>query len=219
MSEPKCPNCAAALEPNEVALGWCASCGKEIPAAVRGPLTGRPIEAPTPDPRSNVEMSPRDSAVCLLCQESTTAEICYLRLIRIELEFQRKITRWTDIRARCCEDCRRKVEFANRTEGIRVVLRILLLAGMFAGYVILIPPLLAAGVPGAVVGFGAFVPILFIPFLWRLTASHRWRSMMSPRTIERFKAMGINWDANHMSGISITRESVPGGSYVEMTER
>ena len=44
--------------------------------------------------------------------------------------------------------------------GIRVGLSILLMVGLFAGYVVLMPSLVAIGIPGGIVTFGTVAPSL-----------------------------------------------------------
>jgi hypothetical protein len=216
VSEVKCPNCNAVLPAHEIAGGWCESCGKRIPASVLAAQNGETSGARSRDLQKEILTQHSNLTHCLLCQENTAAKIYYLRLSSVEIQYRTKITRWMDIRGRCCQRCSRKIIFLNRTMGIRVWLNILLMAGLFVGYLCLIPWLLDIGIPGAIVGFGTLAAPLVAVYLWRRMASHRWQRLLSPQTIELFKASGIHWDASLMSGLSITSEPVPGSSYLDM---
>lgn len=206
----RCFQCNVENEPEREGWWYCVKCGSRLPPASEpSAVAGRG--------RQQKSVTQHDGlAHCLLCQERTVTEICFVRLISVKLVSGTKITQWIDVRCRCCQRCCRKIKFSNRTEGIRTWLNVLLMSGLFVGYVCLIPWLLHVGVPGVVVGFGGLVAPLIAVSLWRLMASHRWRHLLAPQTIELFKAAGIEWDASMMSGLSITSEPVPGSSYVNV---
>jgi hypothetical protein len=51
MNGVRCPNCEATIPPQEVAGGWCETCGKKIPpwAAAQAEGAGEPVGAVPPE--------------------------------------------------------------------------------------------------------------------------------------------------------------------------
>ncbi|HEY8504001.1 MAG TPA: hypothetical protein VIL46_05425 [Gemmataceae bacterium] len=191
MAKVTCPYCEIVLTRQEVADGWCETCGKKLPPNFRdrGRAFGR-SDAPG-----------TVSGVCDLCGERRPGvSTCYLQLIRQKVGITGDVqARYINVSCNCCEACYRRGRGLRRLAffalGAMFVLPLLLCGGVG----ILLKEL---GLPEkglndflAVATFVSFVGFFGIPVYVHFALRRRLRKLLPPDVDARLRSLhgGRGW--------------------------